>query len=29
MFTLTVHNSWFPGEEYGKLELARQQGFKP
>ena len=28
MFTVTVHNSWFSGEEYGKLELARQQGFK-
>lgn len=28
MFTLTVHNSWFPGEDYEKFTAARQQGFK-
>jgi hydroxypyruvate isomerase len=27
MFTLTVHNSWFSGDEYGKFAAARQQGF--
>jgi len=28
MFTLTVHNSWFSGDEYSKFAQARQQGFR-
>ena len=28
MFTLTVHNSWFSGEDIDTFEKARQQGFR-
>ena len=28
MFTLTVHNSWFDGDEYSKFAKASEQGFK-
>ncbi len=28
MFILTVHNSWFPGEDYDKFVLAKEQKFK-
>jgi len=28
MFTLTVHNSWFKGEEYGKFAEAAKRGFR-
>ena len=28
MFTLTVNNSWFDGDEYGKFAKAHKQGFK-
>lgn len=28
MFTLTVHNSWFDGDEYSKFAKAKAQGFE-
>jgi len=28
MYTLTVHNSWFPGEEYDRPAQAAKQGFR-